>query len=123
MSRFSLMPCRLREDRFVPDKGADLVNMTWRELAEKLAPSNRVEALRTLQYVQRGAYVGLLDRRDGPPSNFCFVAQDRSGNIGEILRRNPAFASRVLEVYQVVEIDHEAGMLEPGVSSGPPRRR
>ena len=91
--------------------------MSWRELVAKLAPSNRVEALKTLQHLQLGAFVGLLDQGGNkPPSNFCFVAQDRSGNIGEILRRSPSFSGKLKEVYQVVEVERDAGMMENGVT-------
>jgi len=122
MSRFVLQPCRLREDRLVPEKGSEPITMTWRELAGKLAPSNRFEALKTLQHVQNGAFVGLLDRGEGlPPSNFCFVAQDRSGNISEVIRRSPAFAKRLIEVYRVLEADRGTGMIEPGTTERPRR--
>ena len=113
MSRFELMPCRLREDKLVPVKGAETIVLSWRELADKLAPSNRMEAYKTLKYAQRGAYVGLLDQGEGkPPSNFCFVAQDRSGNVAEILRRNPSFGTRLLEVYKVVDAEQGSAMME-----------
>lgn len=117
MARFVLQPCRLREGKLVPEKDSETLTMNWRELVSKLAPSNRVEALKTLQYLQRGAYVGLLEQ-DGnrPPSNFCFVAQDRSGNVGEVLRRNPSFSRRLKEVYQVVELERDSGMMESGIT-------
>ena len=121
MSRFVLKPCRLRDDKLVPEKDAELITMTWRELARKLAPSNRIEALRTLSYVQLGAYVGLLSRGDLAPSNFCFVAQDRSGNVSTILKRSPSFARDLREVYQVVEVDRGTAMVESGPMPHPGR--
>jgi hypothetical protein len=117
MSRFVLKPCRLRDGKLVPEKESESITMTWRELVSKLAPSNRVEALKTLQYLQRGAFVGLLDRGGNmPPSNFCFVAQDRSGNISEVIRRNPSFSRKLKEVYQVVELERDSGMMESGIT-------
>jgi hypothetical protein len=117
MSRYVLLPCRLRDGKLVPEKESEGITMSWRELVVKLAPSNRVEALKTLQHLQRGAFVGLLDQGDSrPPSNFCFVAQDRSGNVGEVLRRNPSFSRRLKEVYQVIEVERDSGMMESGIT-------
>lgn len=112
MSRFVLLPHRLREDRLVPIKGAEPIVLNWRELAAKLAPSNRIEAVKTLRHMQRGAFVGLLKQGKREPSNFCFIAQDRSGKISNIIRRNPSFGSNLLEVYRVVESDWGSVMLE-----------
>lgn len=120
--RFVLLPCRLREDKLVPEKGTEPITLDWRELAAKLAPSNRIEALKTLKHVQRGAYIGLLDQgKNKPPSNFCFIAQDRSGNVADVLRRNPMFGDRLIEVYKVIEADRGAALTEADKPSRGPQ--
>ena len=119
MARFVLMPCKLREDRLVPIKDAEVEEVTWRELVAKLAPSASIKALRTLYYIQRGAYLGLLKhpRNAEKEVNFCFVAQDRSGSVSEVLRRDPSFGRRLTTVYQVVEADRGAQLFEQGPSN------
>lgn len=113
MSRFVIMPCRLREDRFVPEKECSPLELDWRELAKKLAPSNRIEALKTLKHIQTGAYVGLLNQGRGrPPSNFVYIAQDRSGNAAGLIRNDPSFGSKLIEVYKVVEADRGTSFIE-----------
>ncbi len=116
MARFVLQPCKLREDRLVPVKGADTEEVTWRELVVKLAPSADIKALRTLYYIQQGAYIGLLQHPNNPNKevNFCFVAQDRSGLVTEIIRRDPSFAKRLTTVYLVLKADRGAQLAEQG---------
>lgn len=113
-ARFVIQPCKLREDRLTPVKGSEPLTLSWKELAKKLAPSANAQALRTLYYVQTGAYVGLLKHpATGQPVNFCFVAQDRSGNVAEVLRRDPSFAHRLIEVFLVKEADRGVRLSEP----------
>jgi hypothetical protein len=116
MARFVLQPCKLREDRLVPIKGAENEEVTWRELVVKLAPSADIKALRTLYYIQQGAFIGLLQHPKNPNKevNFCFVAQDRSGSVAAILRRDPSFAKRLTKVYSVISADRGAQLAEQG---------
>ena len=116
MAQFVLKLCKLRDDRLVPVKDAENEEVTWRELVAKLAPSASFKALRTLYYIQRGAYLGLLKHPKDPTKevNFCFMAQDRSGVITEVLKRDATFASRLTKVYQVVEVARGAQLVEQG---------
>jgi hypothetical protein len=115
VARFVLQPCKLRENRIVPVKGAECEEFTWGELVAKLAPTATVSALRTLYYVQNGAFLGLLKHpKDASKEvNFCFVAQDRTGAVTEILRRDPSFGRRLVTVYQVLEAERGSQLTEP----------
>lgn len=115
MAKFVLQPCKLRQDRFVPIKDAECEEFTWKELALKLAPTTTPSALRTLQYIQAGAFIGLLKHplNASQEVNFCFVAQSRTGYLTEVLRRDPTFESRLVTVYRVVEADKGAQLVEP----------
>jgi len=114
MAKFLLQPCKLRVDRLVPQKGTEPIELTWRELAEKLAPSRDVQALRTLYRAQAGSFLGLVRDRNNPKKlvNFCFLAQDRRGSLAGILMRDASFAARLVEAYQVVSLDKGRKILE-----------
>ena len=114
MARFVLQPCKLREHRLVPVKGSETIELSWGELAAKLAPSRSMRALKTLYYAQPGAYLGLVRDRENPEklTNFCFVAQDRGGDIAAILARDPSFAHRFVEAYLVISLDKGRRILE-----------
>jgi hypothetical protein len=114
VARFVLQPCKLRADRLVPVKGSDTIELTWRELAAKLAPSRDVQALKTLYHAQQGAYLGLVRDPRNPQKlvNFCFMAQDRGNSISPIMTRDPSFGRRLVEAYQVIELDKGRRILE-----------
>jgi hypothetical protein len=114
MARFVLQPCKLRVDQLVPVKGAEEIEFSWGELVAKLAPSRDLRALKTLYHAQPGAFLGLVRDRNDPKKlvNFCFVAQDRGGNIAGILYKDPSFAGRFVEAYQVVQLDKGRRILE-----------
>lgn len=104
-ARYRLMPCRLRDDQIVPLKGGEEVELEWRELTARLAPSNSLKAVKALKYLQVGAFIGLIDQGpNNPPSNFVYVAQDRSGNFAGVLKKSPGLAKRIKTVYQVKDI-------------------
>lgn len=101
-ARYKLMPCRLRDDQLVPLKGAEEIELDWRELTARLAPSNSLKAVKALKYLQVGAFIGLIDQGPNlPPSNFVYVAQDRSGNFAGVLKKSPGLANKISSVYQV----------------------
>lgn len=111
MARFALTPCKLRADRFVPQDG-DPIDLDWRTLCERLAPSRSRTALITLRQVQQGAYVGLV-RGPGGPRTFLLANADRSGDLTGILKKDPSFADRLLEVWRVDQVKWDCKTTEP----------
>lgn len=120
MPRFKLVPCRLLETKLVPQKDAEPIELDWRELTAKLAPSNSIKALKSLAHVREGAFVGLLDNGKHYPTNFCFMSPNRSGDISFIISRNPSFSSRLIDVYKVEKCDRGSAMIEANSISRAP---
>lgn len=114
MARFVLQPCKLRVDKLVPQKGAEPIELTWRELVAKLAPSRDVQGMKTLYHAQAGAFLGLVRDKRNPDRlvNFCYVAQDRGGSVAGILMKDASFATRLVEAYQVISLDKGRKILE-----------
>jgi hypothetical protein len=117
VASFRLQPCKLREQWLVPSKEPAFV-LSWPELCAKLAPSKDERALRALQLIQIGSYVGLVSRPPkmvaGPPSNFVLLNHDRSGNLGAVLSKDPTLGPRLVEVYRVEEVQWDARVVEIG---------
>ncbi len=117
MARFVLTPCKLREDRMVPS-GAPVLTLDWAQLAAKLAPSKANIALMTLRRLRPTAFVGLL--KAVPPktgvSNFVLMNADRENKIGWLLKKQPDFPDRLVDLYLVEEALFDARMEE--ISSG-----
>jgi hypothetical protein len=110
---------KLRDQWLVPTK-EPAIDLSWSELCAKLAPSNDPRALRSLQLLQMGAYVGLVSRppkMPGPPSNFVLLNQDRSGSLNAVLSKDPTFGDRLLEVYRVEEVQWDGRVVEIGSRS------
>ena len=110
MARFILQPYKIRADNFVPLKDGDDQELTWDELAERLAPAGTVEGLMTLRRLEPGAFVGLARHpANGQVGNFLLLNQDRSGRITWLLKKDPTFPERLVEVFRVkvAEWDHQ----------------
>ena len=122
MARFVLQPCHLREGRLAPVKGTKPVVFNWAELVAVLAPSKEPRAKMTLRSIQPGAYVGTAKDRTDPKvlRNFVLVNQDRSSQLGWILRKDPEFERRLVDVYRVDEVKWEAVVHEFDTPGLPP---
>ena len=111
---FTLQPCKVWQDRFVPTKGEGPVDFDWPSLCSKLAPKQSVRGLRTLTLLRKGAFVGLVQSRLGP-ANFLFAPNGQSNSFKYLLRKDPRFGDRVIEVYRVVNVDWGASLEELGM--------
>lgn len=122
MARFVLQPCRLREGKFAPVKGAEPVVFDWPKLVEVLAPSHELPALKTLRSMQPGAYVGTTkDKTDQRRlRNFVLLNQDRSAKLDWILKKDPTFEERLVTVYRVDEVKWESVVQEFDTAGLPP---
>ena len=107
MAKFVLQPCHLRDFKFAPIKGTEPTTFDWEELRQKLAPSNERSALHNLRALRIGSYVGLLKdlkTPNGRPGNFVLFNLDRSARLDWLLKQQPTFEERLLEVYRVDEV-------------------
>lgn len=116
MARFILTPCRIREDRVVPDD--EPVELDWPKLASLLAPSRSHQALMTLRRLKVDQYVGLVKQPDGSSTNFLFQSPDHTNDIGWLLKKNPAFPKQLDVIYRVELAQLDAKIEE--FSSGEP---
>lgn len=114
-----LLPCKLREDRLVPVKGAEPKLYEWAEFRALLQDHLPVrehrgpdaqERLRLLSRVVSQGYVGRVrDAKEPARVNlFLLSNQDHSGDLGGMIQRDPDFATRVVDAYRVEEVilDH-----------------
>lgn len=106
MARFVLQPCHLREGTFAPIKGTTPVVLDWRGLLTALAPSGSYNAKMTLRALRPGTYVGTTkDRRDPKVlRNFVLANPDRSAQVDGVLKKDPEFEERLVDVYRVDEV-------------------
>jgi len=120
MARFVLTPCKLRETWLVPQKNQPPIILTWPELLARLAPSRDARAVGNLQFLQPQSFVGLLQNQSKTPSNFVMTNADRSGSVERVLKRDPTFAGRLVEVFRVEEATYDSRMTEiPGTTPRP----
>ncbi len=112
MSTFILQPCKLREDRFVPTK-AEPMQVGWVDLCNRLAPNKSPQALMTLRRLEHSAYVGLaLDLKTKNAQNFFLMNFDRSNRVGWLLKKDPSFSERLIEVYRVDGVTYDSKVEE-----------
>ena len=119
MANFVLQPCHLREGKFAPIKGSEPLSLGWKELVTKLAPSRERTSLMNLRAMQAGAYVGLT-KREGKVTNFLLLNQDRSAKLDWVLKKDPSFELRLVEVYRVDEAQWDATVHEFDTPGLPP---
>ena len=115
MARFILTPCHLREDRVVPS--GDPVELDWPKLAALLAPSRTQNALMTLRRMKVDQYVGLVKQANGGTTNFLFQSPDRTNDIAWLLKKDPAFPTRLDVIYrcELAQLDAKIEEFSSGV--------
>ena len=102
MARFVLMPCRIREDKMVPDAEEPVV-LDWPEVTKLLAPSRSHNALMTLRRMRVLAYVGLMKQPNGTVTNFLFQNDDKSNSIAWLQKKQPGVEKQIQALYRVDE--------------------
>lgn len=117
MARFVLTPCRVREDRMVPD--GEAVVLGWSEVAALLAPSRSQSALMTLRRMKPLSYVGLVKNpTTAAVTNFLVQNDDKSNSLKMLLKFNPAIVTQLVSLYRVDEVSLDAKVEE--ISTGEP---
>lgn len=114
MPTFVLQPCKVRADRLVPQKQGEPIELTGVQVIEKfhLDVSNPAD-LHAFRSLTPNSFIGLVTSAlNGRPIRFYIRNTDLSGDISWILKQNPTFAGRVLEVWQIVSAVWESRVIE-----------
>lgn len=107
MARFVLQRCKVRLDRAVLLKDEPPCELDWGGLVQRFAPGGRIDARVNMRNNLRvGGFVGLIKRRGKEEvANFVLFHPARNGNLGWVLRADPTFSERVVEIHKVSEIE------------------
>ena len=115
MARIVLAPARLREGKFVEDRGSEPIELDWPEVVKRLAPQRTRGGVLMLRSLHPGMFVGT--RRKGSKTlTFLFDAAGRSRNAVQVLRANPDFARSINEVFLVKSVDWDMHLRELGAA-------
>jgi hypothetical protein len=111
VGKIVLQKCKIRAETLVVDRKQLLETMEWAAFQEKFAPDLGRESLLKLQNVRLGAFVGLSQVRDNVV-NFILINPDLSGDISWILKKDPSFEGRIVEVYRVELVEWDGVIAE-----------
>jgi len=110
-----LHPCKVREDRIVPERESESATMTMVEILEKFVPLRRGDTeyaykrrIQSLLQMKPGAFVGLA--RDHRRGLVHFVLSNRDSldnRFRWLMKKNPLFFKNIEEVYRVESIEWE----------------
>ena len=114
MAKFVMLPCKVREDRIVPQKGAAPVEMTGLQVIERFLLDVRQPAdLYAFRSLAPESFIGLATSAlNGRPVRFYIRNTDLSGDISWVLKRSPTFADRLLEVWKIDQAEWDSKVLE-----------
>lgn len=115
-AEFVLRPAKLRDGKFVPDRKAESITLTWKELVERLAPSKSRASGVLLRSLHPGMFVGTRSHEQQQVSTFGFDAAGRSRDASQVLRRDPTFEQSVIELFLVEGVDWEMKLQELGAA-------
>lgn len=114
MATFRLQKCHLRQDRLVPTKD-EPVSVSWEDLLNRVAPSKSRNAKLQLRTMKRGTFVGLTKSPDAKERcNFLLHNTNNTGKIDWLLKKDPSFATRLLEVYRIESFTWDSKIEEAG---------
>jgi hypothetical protein len=120
VTQYTLQRCFIRKDRIVPLKDELPVEFSWALLQERFVPSGERHAKMNLLALKQKMFVGVVTDRRDPKKKNSFILEDRwkSGKIGWLLKMDPSFPSRVLEVFQVLSLARDVAYEELPSESG-----
>lgn len=112
MASFLLQQCRFRDGWLVPKKGESPVEVDWKGLCERLAPSRSMQARMNLRRISPNTYVGLLRQANGSTTNFVLRNLDLSGDVRGLAKANPLFDRMLVAAYRVDRVAWDDRMIE-----------
>ena len=113
MANFVLQPCKLKDNRFVPTK-EEPITLDWGDLLTRVAPSKSYKAKLGLRSMKKGAFVGKT-RNNGVETNFIILNADTTGKVKWLLKQDPTFVNRLIEVFRVEDVSWDDKVEEIGL--------
>lgn len=108
--KYKLIPGHYKNRSLQVTEGAAVVELTFGELCEKLAPPPVALHEKFLRDVATGDFVGLR-RTKGKLVPFMVSPEGAGGRVDWLLSKDPGFAQEVVSVYKVLEIDRGGSVL------------
>ena len=105
MSLFVLQPCKFRENHFAPIKHSVTWQGDFKALLAKFADVSN-ETISNLKLIRVGGFIGKCKAYHQPSkiNTFFVVNENKSNYFAWIFKKDPSFASRLLEVYRIDEL-------------------
>jgi hypothetical protein len=104
MAKIVMTECKLRETKFVPKKDVEPVEFTAIDLIERfnLNPKTDPRHLFILRTLKPDSFVGIsFNPTTGKNAIFYWHHEDQRNDIGRVLKKDPTFSSRLVEVWRV----------------------
>lgn len=116
MTEVVLQPAKLREGKFVPLRDEEPITLDWPQLRDRFATARTRQGMMLLRLLRAGAFVGtrrVVDPWVGPTlRTFVLDAAGRSRSVAGVLRKDPAFATDLNEVFLVHSVQWDAQLQE-----------
>lgn len=78
------------------------LEFSWDDLVRRLAPSKSTRAKQQLRSVRTGAFIGVTENAQTKEKcNFVLLNTNRTGKIDWLLKQDPTFPRRLVEVFRV----------------------
>lgn len=113
MPRFVLYPARLRDGKLVALKDEEPLELGWKELRDRFAPSRSRQGLLVLRNLRQGSFIGTRKRGE-QISNFMLEAAGKSSDISKQLSKDPYLAESIVEVFYVELAEWDVALAEAG---------
>jgi len=109
-----MVPCKLREDRLVPVKGAEQRIFTETGAIEHFKLDiGKPADVAILRSLNPAAYIGMVrSKLNGSPVRFYARNHDLSGDVSWVLKQDPTFSDRLLEAWLVVSSQWDSKVIE-----------
>jgi len=119
--KFVFKSCRVREDRVISEGDEAVFDIP--SLLKKFAPERARRDLIQLRALRVGQYIGIVrGSQSGKPITFFLWNNDRTNRIAWVLKKDPTFPERLIEIYRVEHVDwgsrvvlEARGKPQPGV--------
>lgn len=111
MALFKLRPASLRANRIVASETEPSLALSLPEMFQRFAPSGTREAKSNIIKLRPMSFFGLMKDETGALRNFTIFIPSRDNKIDWLLRRDPTFSERLVEVYEVETVQLDAKII------------
>lgn len=107
----------------MPIKGATPKVVDWTELLAAFGSNRDVRTKMTLRQLRPGAFLGIAKNssQSAESHNFVLFNPDRSAKFDWVLKKDPTFEQRLVEVYRVEDVVWESVVKEFDASNASTR--